>query len=457
MSTKKRTYTAAQKKAYAAKRNRAIVVSTPVYRGHGDYKLYKAPRAIRASKQTTRSVGGSIGAHLGNGIHNIIKSLTGFGDYQVAENSLMGSSILGGDPPIIQNSNNNSHVVHHREYIGDVFAANAFTVQTYPINPGLLQSFPWVAQQADSYEQYKFRGMVYEFKSMSSDAVLSTASSSALGTVIMSTQYNALEVPFSDKRTMENYEYANSCKPSVSMLHPIECKISQNTLSELYVRIGSVSQGDIRFYDLGNFSIAVQGMQNAGANQVIGELWVSYEVEFFKPKLLAGGGALLTDHYFGAGTNVFTPALPYGPSGTLVLRSQSNLGCKLQVAAVAPYAINSIVFPSWVTDGMYMITYTQSGFTAVTTNSPSYNAGTTVNIDVLSTQVKLLSNNFASSSISPSVGQTTTSVTVIQLVNIIQTTPGIPAGIQLLFPAGAFPSAGQTVDLFITQIAATIN
>ncbi|AIF34804.1 capsid protein [Sewage-associated circular DNA virus-13] len=277
MSTKKRTAVPARKTVAAPKRTyakRTYTARAPAatrYRGTGDY--VKAPRAIRPSKSTTKSLGGTIGAHLGHGLQTVIKALTGFGDYEVESNSLMPGT-LGGDPPIIQNSRNNSHVVHHREYIGDVYASTAFSIQTYPLNPGLLSSFPWVSQQADSYEQYKFRGAVFEFKSMSSDAVLSSAASSSLGTVIMSTQYNALEAPFSDKRTMENYEYANSAKPSCSMLHPIECKMSQTTVSELYVRTGVVSQGDLRLFDLGNFSIAVQGKQNVGANQVIGELGV---------------------------------------------------------------------------------------------------------------------------------------------------------------------------------------
>lgn len=445
--------TATPKKTYA--RRTYTPRAATRYTGTGDY--VKAPRAIRPSKSTTKSLGGTIGAHLGHGLQTVIKALTGFGDYEVEQNSLM-PPVLGGDPPIIQNSRNNSHIVHHREYIGDVYASTAFSIQTYPLNPGLISSFPWVSQQADSYEQYKFRGMVFEFKSMSSDAVLSSAASSSLGTVVMSTQYNALEAPFSDKRTMENYEYANSCKPSCSMLHPIECKMSQNTISELYVRTGEVSQGDRRLYDLGNFSIAVQGMQNVGANQVIGELWVSYELEFFKPKLLVGGGALLTDHWYGTGANVFTLTDPLGlTSSTLVKRSGSNLGCTIQQPAVSPYGQDSIIFPAWVTDGTYLITYAMGG-TVATVSSPSYTAsGTTVNIDVVSTQARIMSGNTTSWNLAPAVGATSTTVLIQQVVRIIQSSPGIPPGIQFAFAGGALPTGTTVLDLTVTQMVATIN
>lgn len=466
MSTK---YTAEQRAAYwkqkalasqappPAPAKRTYVRKAPVNKivGHGDY--YKAPKSIRPSKKTTNSLGGSIGAHLGHGVQAVIKALTGFGDYEVESNSLMPSK-LGGDPPIIRNTKNNSHIVHHREYIGDVYASSGFSINTYSINPGLVQTFPWASQVADSYEQYKFRGLVFEYKSMSSDAVLSTAASSALGTVIMSTQYDTLDPAFTDKRTMENYEYANSTKPSCSMLHPVECKMSQTSVSELYVRTGAITAGDSRLYDLGKFSIAVQGMQNPNDNEVIGELWCTFELELFKPKLLVGGGALLTDHFGAVGSSIFTLTAPFATQGTMGARSGNNLGCTIQVAASSPYGANSIIFPRFVVDGFYKLVYTLVGSVA-TAASPTYTAaGTTVNIDVVSTDVMICSNNTASYFISPQATLNgNLSFTVVQILKIIQTAPGIAAGIQLAFDAGAFPTGLSNCDLMITQLSPSVN
>lgn len=448
---------AAPKKTYARRSYTPRATGTR-YSGTGDY--VKAPKSIRPSKTTTKSLGGTIGAHLGHGLQTVIKALTGFGDYEVESNSLM-PPVLGGDPPIIQNSRNNSHIVHHREYVGDVYASNVFSVQTYPLNPGLLRSFPWVSQQADSYEQYKFRGMVFEFKSMSSDAVLSSAASSSLGTVIMSTQYNALEPPFNDKRTMENYEYANSCKPSVSMLHPIECKMSQTTVSELYVRTGEVSQGDLRLYDLGNFNIAVQGMQNVSTTgQVIGELWVSYELEFFKPKLLVGGGALLSDHFYATGTNIITYDDPLGiTSSTLVRRSGSNLGCRIQQPAVTPYGADSIIFPTWISNGTYLITYMMAG-SVPTAGTPGYAAGgTTVAIDVTSPKARILSGNTSSYNVVPNAGVgPCTAFGFQQVVRVLPSADGDAPGIRIVLTGSAsLPSGVQVCDLIITQLSPSIN
>ena len=180
-TTKRRTYTAEERAAYgkrmAACRKRAAAASAKAapkkrkgLRGHGDY------------------FDDAAGQVLSHGLPMVIKALTGFGDYNVNSNSLMVPK-LGGDPPIVRNTNG-GFVVHHREYMADITASTSFNIKTIPINPGLLGSFPGF-QVADSYEQYEMRGLVYEYKSMSSDAVMSSGASSALGTVIFATQYNS--------------------------------------------------------------------------------------------------------------------------------------------------------------------------------------------------------------------------------------------------------------------------
>lgn len=398
------------------------------------------------------SMGSTIGGWLGHGIQGVVKALTGFGDYKVRGNSLM-SGTLGGNPPIMRNSRSNGIIVRHREYLADVFAATAFTTTTYPINPGLISTFPWLQQQADSFEQYKFRGLVFEFKTMSSDAVLSTSASSALGTVIMSTQYNVLDQVFTDKRTMENYEYANSSKPSCSILHPIECKMSQTTVSELYVRTGGISAGDLRLYDLGNFSIAVQGMQNAAANQVIGELWCTYEIEFFKPKLLIGGGALLTDHWFGTGTNIFSDLAQFGLPTTMSKRSGSNLGTILQIP-VSGGAPNLIVFPLYVVDGKYLITYAFSGSVNTATTPPYTAAGAKVNCI---TQSVMIGGTSSFTLTPPGTTAAVMGFTLQQVIQITQSLPGVPPSFEIAWNAGTYPSGVQICDLIITQLAPGTN
>lgn len=82
---------------------------------------------------------------------------------------------------------------------------------------------------------------------------------------------------------MEQYEFSCSGRPSADLLHPIECQPKETPLKQLYVRIGELPSGEVpQFYDFGAFYFATVGMQAAAT---IGELWVTYDVEFFKPRL----------------------------------------------------------------------------------------------------------------------------------------------------------------------------
>lgn len=327
-------YTPAQKKAYAikmakqAKPKKAArarpIPRAPAIKGHGKY--------------TFSSAGSDIGRGLGYGLDYIM----GRGDYTVRANSVMGGVY---DPPELHNRSDRTVCIRHREYLGDISASAAFTLQSYSINPGLVNSFPWLSQVAEAFEEYRFTGIVFEFKTLSAD--YTTASSAALGYVIMSTQYNVLSPDFGDKITMENYEFSNSGKPSSTFLHPVECKRSLNPVSELFVRTGAVTTGDLRLYDHGKFQIATGGNSGSG---VLGELWCTFEVEFYKPKLISSlGTQLLADHWKFTGASLESPL----GATTQVLQAGSNLGTIINGG--------QITFPAAIEQGSFLITYSVVG------------------------------------------------------------------------------------------------
>nr|QKV51048.1 putative capsid protein [Crucivirus sp.] len=256
----------------------------------------------------------------------------GYGAYRKKKG---GSRILSGNPPTVQNSAG-GFIVRHREYIGDLNTSQAFTNYSFPLNPGIGAAFPWLSQVAQQFEEWVPRGILFQFKSTSSDAVVSTNANAALGTVIMATEYNPYNGAFANKQQMENYEWAKSCKPSQSMLHQVECASSKNVQKAYFVRTGAVATGqDQRLYDLGSFQIASVGMQSNGA--ACGELWITYEIELRKPRIQVGesgdldrGGGF--DHFAIFGTTPATagvlPATPFGTSTTVPIypSTQSTLG-----------------------------------------------------------------------------------------------------------------------------------
>lgn len=295
---------------YGGHGSRAIVSYPNVVAGYGDYRMNPADSY---GKQWGGMAGSYLGELLGGGAQTLLGSLVGgLGEYKVKHNAL-----LTPDPPtIINDSVKGGITFRHKEYLRDIITSStpgAFSLDSYLINPGNSKTFPWLSQVAANFEQYSIEGMIFEFRSMSADALNST--NTALGTVIMATNYDAIDTLFKAKGEMENYEWGMSCKPSVNMLHPIECAPRQTSVTELYVLDGPVPSGaDPRLYHWGNMQIATNGFQGASVN--IGELWVTYQVRLLKPKIFQAIGAEIGSYY--SQNTSYTNALPLG-NGTLTV------------------------------------------------------------------------------------------------------------------------------------------
>lgn len=406
---------------------------------------FLADRIIRNATGLFSKAGGAIGGMLGGpagalagagagyaartGVNALWKAVSGYGDYKVENNTILDG---GMSPPQIVNSvADGGVIVRHREYLGDINATINFTIDNYPLNPGMEKTFPWLSSIANSFEEYKWRGMIFEFKSESSDSILSTATSSALGSVMMATQYNALSPAFPDKRQMENYEFATASKPSCSFIHPIECKGSVTPLTKLYVRNGAPPpNADLRLFDLGNFYIATQGMQ--AASGVCGELWCSYEVELYKPKSqISGGPDSNMDHFqISAPTN----AAPWTGG---VLTSASNIGGTI--------GGNTYTFPSTTVDGLYMMVWQQRGSGGVTITAPSLAVAGGVT-------VPFSRNNLDAFVTTPQDGVTlSTRFAMTTWVRI-----SAPSAVITLGAGGTLPGTA-TGDLYIMEIPFTMN
>ena len=204
--------------------------------------------------------------------------ITGFGAYYKK------AGIAYGRPPSVVNHPDGRVIIRHAEYLEDVPSATAFAIATYPLNPGMQQTFPWLSRIAQNFEEWLPRGIFFEFKTTSSDMIVTGATTPALGQISMATQYNSLDSDFINNVQLLNYENASTCKPSQNLRHYVECKRSQTVMSEMYIRTGSIPpNADLRLYDLGKTSVASSSMQTDG--QMMGQLWVSYEIELRKPKI----------------------------------------------------------------------------------------------------------------------------------------------------------------------------
>lgn len=390
----------------------------------------KDPGIISAAGSAlgTAVTGHPLGTFLGGKVGHLIEKITGFGDYKVQYNTILKG---GMSPPQVHNSiSNGGFIVRHREFIADIVASTGFSIQSFLIQPGLASTFPWLSQIANSFDQYRLRGMLFEFKSTSSDALLSAATSTALGSVVMSTDYDVADPVPGDKASLLNNEFASSNKPSCSFIHPIECKKSKSAMGTLFTRatLAVPANFDQRLYDFARFNIATVGMQANGGN--LGELWVTYEIEFLKQQTAVNTTAF--DHFYLTGT--FAAGTPMG---TVQARtSASTIG---GIAVGTTYS-----FPPQLASGTYLMNWFIKG---------SANLATGVTLPTVTftncNGRPVLVNNAASVLGTPSPGNDT--ITATLQLEVLVTVLAVNAVVT--FTGLVPPSSTTTGDLLVTRVA----
>lgn len=249
---------------------------------------------------------GATGGNFGTGLGAALSRWLGSGDYTVSANSITQKASAGTIPAMHQQGQ--SIVVRHKEFLTEVRGATTFTVRNeFDLNPGLSTTFPWLSGIASQYSQYKIRGLVYHYVPTSGS--IATASP-ALGTVMIQTSYRATEAAPTSKLEMLNEYWSSEAKPSEEFCHPIECDPKENPFNVQYIRSGNLPSTENQLmYDLGRTTIAVSGQQ--ANDQVLGDLWVTYEIELKKPVLTNANNADIFGYAMTASTGI-TNAAPFG-------------------------------------------------------------------------------------------------------------------------------------------------
>lgn len=356
--------------------------------------------------------------------------LFGMGDYRIAPDSV----------PLFQSEPGhrlNSFI--HKEYLGDIFSSQDFAATTFNINPGLNDPgnaiagnrgmFPWLARIAQQYEEYKIDGMVVYYVPTSSDSVVASATTPAMGSVSIATEYNANKPNFTNLVDMLNHQFSNSKKPSEMIAHPIECDLKDRPMPMQYIRSDTQADGDILHYDLGKTTVAVTGCQADGQN--LGQLWVSYKVSLFKPILAeqADSPFVLSTHYR-IGTGVTTSAY----FGSSIPTTPEN-GSTFEVTL----ANTTITFPESITSGNWIFGYRVTGASSVITNA------LTVTLTSGASSLAMFHAG-ASAALAPFPAGATSTV----LSSVFAFTITAPSAV-LTLSSGTIPGTQTTGDLFITQ------
>lgn len=223
----------------------------------------------------------AVGSTVGSSLGATISKWLGSGDYSVSSNSLV-SRVSSGSPAIpVMHSGGQTVTVRHKEYLGEIRGSTAFAVQhVYDLNPGLTYTFPWLSSLARSFQEYKIKGLVFHYVPTSGTAISGT--NPAIGSVMIQTSYRATEAQPTSKVEMLNEYWAAEAATNEAFCHPIECDPKENPFNVQYIRNGALPGTENQLmYDLGRTFVATSGQPATG--NVVGDLWVTYEVELKKP------------------------------------------------------------------------------------------------------------------------------------------------------------------------------
>lgn len=315
------------------------------------------------AKKFLRRAGGSmLHAGLAAGRAELMGAIGGAGIY-TGTGSYSNDLVAGGGDSIASFASAADEAgaitITHKEFLTDIYGNDAapsggtlpFVNQTFPLNPGLEVTFPWLSQIAQNYEEYEFRQLMFTYHSIVAEV---SSTNGQVGTTIMCTNYNPSAEPFVDKNTMMTYAHAASAKTTDDMVHGVECDPSKLSGDPgKYVRAKPVVIGeDLKTYDWGTFQLAIANSPSTFSNASIGELWVAYTVVLRKPKFFTGKGL---------GLQRYNQVMPFTSITNLDKRSGKPFGDPTQFAQYCLFAQQNNLPCRWVPSGTINTVSTGAG------------------------------------------------------------------------------------------------
>jgi hypothetical protein len=234
--------------------------------------------------------------------------------------------------PIQRLGRNGATIIKHREFLsiieGDV-VSNPPTVKfyTWSINPGLTATFPWGNRIANNFTLYKPVSVTFHF--------VANVPTNTTGDIITCINTDPAAKAFTNISDMK--QFVGSTLTSAFTSSHTRYNNKAGVLKKWFVRSDDDSPEifeDLKFVDLGVFTIAILGVRDATGGQIadLGSLYVEYEFELSQVKEDIQGLFELYNFYAQSNTasmnNPFNdPILEYDASYTNVLYTNpSNTG-----------------------------------------------------------------------------------------------------------------------------------
>jgi hypothetical protein len=216
--------------------------------------------------------------------------------------------------------------IKHREVIGTVLGRSTYTLTTYPINPGVATTFPWLHIPAKAYQSYVFHKFHVEY--------FNSCPTSTSGFLAFSPQYDPdLEPPASFEAAL-SFDDAIASSP----WQPTVMRSSYKNLTKRKTYLVSTDSAPNRLEDVMALHMILNGQTNDEA--AIGWIAVNYEVTLYSPVVNESESATDLEESGDASTTYPIPVAvggtvdtPMGGTGTVAnvaLHSQTVSGDGVQ-------------------------------------------------------------------------------------------------------------------------------
>lgn len=163
--------------------------------------------------------------------------------------------------------------VKHRELIATIGGSGFYQSFVNSINPGMFDSFPWLANMAQSFDQYRIKYMDIEY--------VPDAGTTTSGTFFMAFNYDPDDsntIYFNNEETLASYPGAVQnpvIKYGKMVLKPVLFEWGKK--GWYFIRSGPVPTGEsLRLYDAATLYTAT----NADVKNSLGRVYVNYTIQF---------------------------------------------------------------------------------------------------------------------------------------------------------------------------------
>lgn len=175
--------------------------------------------------------------------------------------------------PQFKQRNSDSVTVSHREFFHSVSTILGANFDTHTINPGLVDTFPWLSALAMSYESYRFLNLSFEY--------IPRCATTTAGSLMMAVDFDVSDPILTDYRQL--YNFAGCVDTPLWNKSTLNVPVGQmRKLDQRFNRTGAaLTNVDLKLYDLGTLYITTLG---SVASAFIGDVFVRYTVELITPQ-----------------------------------------------------------------------------------------------------------------------------------------------------------------------------